>query len=296
MQFDIGYGKFGGGIHYRPMLDIKYTIENEKIKLPAYTISTISKEKVEEGVLQSGFDAEGKKVYWYINFDLSQLPDHDKTMIVSCALRIRNRNTFKKRSDIRFYVELVELDEVGTYEDIKHREKIEYIGYEVAESDLNSKEYQYFNFDTLSKQVLDQMHQEGKPLKLVIKPTSALGAKNRLTRWEDDIQLVIKYIEKRRTPVAPVESVRISKEKGMIKLYWDKVNDEALKGYYVVRNSFHPPKHFMDGVKLYGGKDTWTYDNFASFDKEKYYAVFSYDDVPNFSEPAIVRYDPLEKY
>jgi hypothetical protein len=52
----------------------------------------------------------------------------------------------------------------------------------------------------------------------------------------------------------------------------------------------------MDGVKIYGGKDTYTYDNFASFDKEKYYAVFSYDDVPNFSEPAMAKYNPLERY
>ncbi|MCF6205522.1 MAG: peptidase [Sulfurovum sp.] len=296
MQFDIGYGKFGGGIHYRPMLDIKYTIENEKLKLPASACATISKERVEEGVLQSGFDAEGSRVYGYINFDLSELPEHDKHMITSCALRIRNKNVFKKKSDVRFYVELVEVDEVGTYEDIKNREKIEYIGYEVAESDLNTKEYQYFKFDTLSKQVLDQMHQEGKTLKLVIKPTSSLGAKNRITQWEEDVELIVKYIPKRRTPVAPVKHVKLSKEKGMIKLSWDKVEDEALRGYYVVRNSFHPPKHFMDGVKLYGGKDTWTYDNFASFDKEKYYAVFAYDDVPNFSEATVVRYDPLEKY
>lgn len=52
----------------------------------------------------------------------------------------------------------------------------------------------------------------------------------------------------------------------------------------------------MDGVKIYGGGDTYTYDNFASFDKEKYYSVFSYDDVPNFSEAESIRYDPLEKY
>ncbi|BAF72011.1 M14 family metallopeptidase [Sulfurovum sp. NBC37-1] len=296
MQFDIGYGQFGGGIHYRPMLDIKYTVKNEKINLPVQTFTTISKEGVDESVLQSGFDANGDKVYGYLDFDLSQLPEHNKTMIIQCALKIRNKNTFKKKTDIRFYVELVEIGEAGTYEDIKNREKIEYIGYEVAESDLNAKEYQYFNFDTLSRQVLDELHQEGKTLKLVIKPTSALGAKNRITTWNEDVALVVKYIEKRRTPVAAVENVKISKENRMIKLYWDKVEDEALSGYYVVRNSFHPPKHFMDGVKLYGGKDTWTYDNFAAFDTEKYYAVFSYDDVPNFSKPAIVRYDPLEKY
>ena len=296
MQFDIGYGKFGGGIHYRPMLDVKYTVEPKKIKLEASSLATISKEEVATEALESGFDANGEKVYGYLEFDLSALPEHDRSMITQCAVRIRNKNSFKNKSDIRFYLELVEVDEVGTYEDIKNREKIEYIGYEVAESDLKNRDYQYFNFDTLSRKVLDSMHQEGRKLKLVIKPTSALGAKNRITVWEEDVTLIVKYIDKRRNPVEAVKEIRISKEKGMIKLSWNKVEDEALKGYYVVRNSFHPPRHFMDGVKLYGGKDTWTYDNFGSFDKEKFYAVFAYDDVPNFSEPALVRYDPLEKY
>lgn len=295
MQFDIGYGQFGGGLQYRPILDVKYTLENEKIKLPAATLFTICTDKMEIG-LKSGFDAAGNRVYGYMNFDLSQLPNPQKTMITKCALRLRNKNTFKTKSDIRYYVELVEVDEVGTYEDIKNREKIEYIGYEVAESDLNSKDYQYFNFDTLSKIALDEMHQEGRKLKLVIKPTSALGMKNRVIEWNNDVELIIKYIEKRRTPVAQVKNLKISKENKMIKLSWEKVEDEALNGYYVVRNSFHTPKHFMDGVKIYGGKDTYTYDNFASFDKEKYYAAFSYDDVPNFSEPATIKYSPLEKY
>jgi len=295
MQFDIGYGQFGGGIHYRPILDIKYTLENEKIKLPAATLSTISRDGAKEG-LNSGFDNEGHRVYGYLNFDLSQLPDPENTMITQCALRIRNTNKFKKKSDVRYYVELVEVDEVGTYEDIKNREKIEYIGYEVAESDLNTKECQYFKFDTLSKLALDEMHQEGKTLKLVIKATSSLGMKDRIVEWSSDAELVVKYIDKRRNPVAAVENLTLSKENKMIKLSWDKVEDEALSGYYVVRNSFHTPKHFMDGVKIYGGKDTWTYDNFASFDIEKYYAVFSYDDVPNFSEAATLKYNPLEKY
>ena len=295
MQFDIGYGKFGGGLQYRPMLDIKYTVEEEKIKLPAETLSTICLDKKVEGI-KSGFDAEGHRVYGYLDFDLSQLPDPQTTIITKCALRIRNNNSFKKKSDVRYYVELVEVDEVGSYQDIKNREKIEYIGYEVAESDLNTKEYQYFNFDTLSKIALDQMHQEGKTLKLVIKPTSAMGQKDRIIEWNADVELQVKYIQKRRTALPAVENLKISKENKMIKLTWDRVDDDALKGYYVVRNSFHTPKHFMDGVKIYGGKDIYTYDNFASFDKEKYYAVFSYDDVPNFSEPAMVKYNPLEKY
>jgi len=176
MQFDIGYGKFGGGIHYRPMLDIKYTIPETKIRLLADAVSTISIDAVTQ-TLESGFDAEGNRVYGYMDFDLSQLPDPNETMITHCALKIRNRNSFKKKSDVRYYIELVEMDEVGTYEDIRHRDKIEYIGYEVAEKDLAAKEYQYFNFDTLSKMTLDRLHLEGKKLKLVIKPTSAKGIK-----------------------------------------------------------------------------------------------------------------------
>ncbi len=295
MQFDIGYGQFGGGIHYRPILDIKYTVENEKIKLSPSTLSTISVQSITNG-LKSGFDKEGNRIYGYLDFDLSQLPDPQNTIITQCALRIKNKNNFKKKSDVRYYVELVELDDVKSYNDLKNREQIEYIGYEVAESDLKLKESQYFNFDTLAKNSLDMMHQEGKTLKLVIKATSSLGINNRIVEWSEDAELIIKYIAKRRTPVASVQNFKISKENKMIKLSWDKVEDEALKGYYVVRNSFHPPHHFMDGVKIYGGKDSYTYDNFASFDKEKYYAVFSYDDVPNFSAPVTTKYNPLEKY
>lgn len=295
MQFDIGYGKFGGGIHYRPVLDIKYTVEPEKVRLPATTMSTISLNSIDVG-LKSGFDQEGEKVYGYMDFDLSQLPDPESTIITKCALRIRNKNTFKKRSDVRYYVELVELDEVGEYEDIKNRDKIEYIGYEVAESDLNSKECQYFNFDTFSRNILDLMHLQGKKLKLVIKPTSPAGITNRIVEWSQDVELIVKYIQKRRHPVAKVENLKMTKENKMIKLSWGQVDDPALKGYYVVRNSFHPPKHFNDGVKLYGGKDTYTYDNFASLEKEKYYSVFTYDDVPNFSEAVTVKYNPLENY
>ena len=295
MQFDIGYGKFGGGIHYRPMLDIKYTIPEVKSRLVTDTVSTISIDGSSQ-TLESGFDTEGNRVYGYMDFDLSQLPDPDETMITHCALRIKNQNSFKKKSDVRYYIELVELDEVGSYEDIKNRDKIEYIGYEVAEKDLAAKEYQYFNFDTLSKMTLDRLHQEGKKLKLVIKPTSAKGIKKRITQWEADATLVVSSIPKYRKKPQKIEGLKISKENRMIKLSWENVKDEAVKGYYVVRNSFHPPRHFMDGVKLYGGSDTYTYDNFASFDKEKYYSVFSYDDVPNFSEVVSVRYDPLEKY
>ncbi len=295
MQFDIGYGRFGGGIHHRPMIDIKYTIKNKKIELPLHSYSTISIKSIEEK-LQCGFDKEGNRVYGYLDFDLSLLLDPKETVITKCALKIHNKNTFKTINDVRYYVELVELDEVGTYQDIKNRERIEYLGYEVAEDELNTKEFQYFKFNTFTKRILDLMYQEGKLLKLVIKPTSPSKIKNHIVQWAEDAQLVVHYIHKRRNSVDKVKNLHITKENRMIKLSWDKVDDIALKGYHVVRNSFHPPKHFMDGVKLYGGKDNYTYDNFGSFEKEKYYSVFSYDDVPNFSEAVTIKYDPLEKH
>ncbi len=295
MQFDIGYGSFGGGIHYRPILDIKYTIPEQKHSLEACRVSTISKNGVTD-TLESGFDCDGEKVYGYMDFDLSKLPNSSEHIITNCTLKIKNSNILKKKSDIRFYIELVELDEIGTYQDIKNREKIEYIGYEVSESDLSTKKYQYFNFDTLSRMTLDRLHQDGRVLKLVIKPTTSKGAKKRITKWNESLELVVKTIPKKRVAPLKVEDLKIIKENRMIKLSWNNGDKENTKGYYVVRNSFHPPRHFMDGVKLYGGGDTYTYDNFASFDKEKYYSIFSYDDVPNFSEAVSIKYNPDEKY
>jgi len=297
MQFDIGYGIFGGGIHYRPILDIKYTIEEEKIILQPTTLSSICVDReVNPNTLKSGFDKEGNKIYGYLEFDLSTLSNPENTVVTQCALKIRNNNTFKNTSDVNYYVELVEVDEIGSYEDVKNRERIEYIGYEVSENNLNKKECQYFNFDTFSKKELDILHQEGKKLKLVIKPTSSLGISNRIIDWNSDVELIIHYIPKRRIRLPKVENISLSKENNMIKLKWDKIEEEGLTGYYVVRNSFHPPKNFMDGVKIYGGKDTYTYDNFASFSKDKYYSIFAYDDVPNFSEASSITYNSLEKY
>ena len=295
MQYDIGYGRFGGGIHYRPMLDITYTVTEQEKELLPIQVSTIAQNGVSNS-LHSGFDKDGEKVYGFIEYDLSDLDDYDTTSIVSCAVKIKSKNSFKKLSDVRFYLELVELDEVGSYEDIKNRQKIEYIGYEVAENDLAKSEYQYFNFDTLSRETLDRLHQMNKTLKLVIKPTSSLGAKNRITKWAKDVKLIVRYVKKLKHPPMQPEKLDIKIDNKQIKLVWSKVDDANVKGYYVIRNSFHPPKHFMDGVKLYGGQDNWTLDNFGSLDKEKYYAVFAYDNVPNFSKPMVIKYDPLEKY
>jgi hypothetical protein len=60
----------------------------------------------------------------------------------------------------------------------------------------------------------------------------------------------------------------------------------------VIRNAFREPRSPYDGDKLYGGQDEYTYDTFGAKDISKYYAVFTYDDVPNYSEATVVHYAP----
>jgi len=69
------------------------------------------------------------------------------------------------------------------------------------------------------------------------------------------------------------------------------VTKEAnLVGVRVVKNPFRIPLSPYDGQKIYGGKDEYTYDKFGSLDENKYFALFTYDNVPNFSEPTWIQY------
>jgi hypothetical protein len=95
---------------------------------------------------------------------------------------------------------------------------------------------------------------------------------------------------RRKFEPSPVTNLKTTIEKGMIKLSWDNPKDEVRVGTYVVRNRFHIPKNPQDGVKLYAGKDNYTYDNYGSVKIDKYYAVFTYDDVPNYSEASFIEY------
>jgi len=42
MIFDLGYGTQGGGLHYRPSIDIKYTIPPTTLTLESSNVMTIS--------------------------------------------------------------------------------------------------------------------------------------------------------------------------------------------------------------------------------------------------------------
>ncbi|HHD82276.1 MAG TPA: hypothetical protein ENK94_03700, partial [Campylobacterales bacterium] len=57
-----------------------------------------------------------------------------------------------------------------------------------------------------------------------------------------------------------------------------------------VRNRWHVPENPFDGVKLYAGPDNYTFDNFGALGVDKYFAVFTYDNVPNYSKPSTIHY------
>ncbi len=294
MQFDLGYGPFGGGIHYRPHLDIKYTLPPTKLEIKPTVITTISKEEIIPDKLSCGFDKDGNKIYGFMDFSLETLPDPNTTIITDAYIVIQNKNKPKTMVDIRYNIEFIDTQS-HQYDDIKNRDKIEFIGYEVSLTDLKNKNKHYFLFDTLSKLELEKFHTENKPVSFIVKATAASDTKENIIDWYDkhsehEVKLIIKYIKRRKFAPQPCENLKTSIEKGMVKLQWTTPKDEGFKGAYVVRNRFHPPKNPYDGVKLYAGSDNYTYDNFGSTKIDKYYAVFSYDDVPNYSQAQIVEY------
>ena len=296
MQFDLGYGPFGGGIHYRPHLQIKYTLPPTTLEIQPRVVSTISKAKIEPGKLACGFDESGEKIYGYMEFSLDTLPDPDTTVITDAYIVIQNKNRPKTSVDTRYNIEFVDTKS-HAYEDIRNRERIEFIGYEVSLADLKKKQKHYFLFDTLSKLELEKFHKEGRGASFVVKATAVGDAKNHIVDWYDkesdhEVKLVIKYIKRRKFAPPSAVGLKATLEKGMVKLTWTNPKMDGFVGAYVVRNRFHPPKNPYDGVKLYAGTDNYTYDNFGSTKIAKYYAVFIYDDVPNYSEPTVIRYEP----
>jgi carboxypeptidase T len=189
-------------------------------------------------------------------------------------------------------MEFVDIDTID-YDNIKSRERIEFIGYEVSRADFQKRSTHNFIFDQYSKNSLEEVHKNKKFAHFVIKPTSAIS-KNHLVQWysddENGIKLVINYINRRKYPVKCVEDAKVFWDNGKIKITWKNPKDDDLVGIYVVRNRFHIPKNPYDGDKIYAGRDEYTYDDFGSKNIDKYYAIFTYDNVPNYSEAIIIQY------
>ncbi|MBE0365643.1 hypothetical protein PULV_b0261 [Pseudoalteromonas ulvae UL12] len=297
MQFDIGYGPFGSGLHYRPHLELIYTKAQHTIEMLPASLNTIYPDDVVANKLASGFDSEGKIIYGQMAFALDVLPDPDYTVITEAYLVLNHSHKLSDKlagKDIRFTIELVELEDVD-YASVKQREKIEYIGYEVSIEQLREQSQQYFMFDSYSRQALERLHAQNKPFYFIIRATAASQAKNVLVDWyaiDHDLQakLVINTIARRKYPLEAPTELNVSHENNAVKLSWKNPEHPDFVGSFVVRNRFHPPKSPFDGVKIYGGKDEYTVDRFGNSQIAKYYSVFSYDNVPNYSAPAAVYY------
>jgi hypothetical protein len=292
MQFDIGFGKFGSGIHYRPNLDLIYTIPNETVELKPTALSTLTKEGTQADSLQSGFDAQGNIVFGKMAFMFHNLPHPDHTVITEAYLVMQNKNAMNTPRDIRFNIEQVEQDDTD-YNLVLNREVNELVGYEVSNGQLKERNEHHFILDSNGKSILEECYQQGQSLHFVIRATSYATEKNALVDWfgpnsDQECRLVIKYIERRKNPLPSATDVDVKVENKRVKLTWKNPNDADLVGSYVVRNRFHPPKSSFDGVKIYAGQDEYTYDSFANPNVPKYYSVFTYDDVPNYSAPASV--------
>lgn len=295
MQFDIGYGRFGSGIHYRPNLEVIYTRQPKVVKVAPTSVHTISTQGNIAGKLRTGFDQNGDKIYGQLAFALHSMPDPERTVITNAYLILENQNALAGNKDIRFTVELAEIEDID-YDSIKQRESIQYIGYEVSNAELKSKKQHYFEFDTFSRTKLEQTLKENTQAYFIIRATSSYRDEqdNKIVTWINDAlnsqqpKLVVEYIERLKTPIAPPTNVQTQIENNIVKITWDNPKSEDFVGSFVVRNCFHPPRSPFDGVKLYGGPDEYTLDNFGNPNKPKYYAVFSYDNVPNYSTPSCV--------
>ncbi len=294
MQFDIGYGRFGGGIHYRPNLEIIYTRSSQQLNLEPSAIHTINRKDVLPGKLKSGFDKKGEKVYGHLCFNLETLPDPERTVITSAYVQLRAKNQLKTQKDIRFTIELAELEELD-YHSVQSRQQIEYVGYEVSNAQLRENASHNFMFDSYCRAILEDLHGQDKPVYLVVRPTTPSKESSAIIDWHGEgdayqAQLVIKYIERRKQALLPPTDLSAVIDKDKVKLTWKNPEDADFVGCYVVRNRFHPPRSPLDGVKLYGGPDEYTYDDFGNPNIPKYYSVFSYDDVPNHSVPSTLMF------
>jgi len=291
MQWDIGYGKFSGGLTYRPKLDISYTIDEAKLDLQSTHELTVKKDKVEEATLLAGFDKNGHKEYACIEFDLTNLPDMENIVISNAYIELEAL-MIKSKGSLRFHIEMIVPCSFDVnYEKIQNRQIIERIGYDVSISDLEESSKQRFVFDRYAINEMLELAQVHKKAFFVISATTHKDkTKNERVSWIDSKRikrpsLTLHYIKKRRFSPEQVQNFHYKIENGIIKLEWENPNDDSFQGVIVVKNPFKVPCSPYDGQKLYGGSDNYTYDNFGDVEIHKYYAVFSYDDVPNFSEP-----------
>nr|WP_319556763.1 M14 family zinc carboxypeptidase [uncultured Vibrio sp.] len=300
MQFDIGYGRFGGGIHYRPSLYVIYRRKTTTLQLSAAQCQTFRYSELINNLLTTGYDSHGNAEIGQMVFELPQLTNPKELVITEAAIILDVDSTHALNHSMRFSVALVdsetELDELPL-----DFAQLEYVGYEVSSQDLNQHPRQTFLFDSSARQYVEDLHDQGRSVRLIIIPTSESDTMDSRVKWKAQInnesvtpKLMLTYVERRKEALASPTNLQANVENGVVKLTWENPDHPAWVGSYVVRNSFHPPRNALDGVKLYAGQDNFTYDRFGNANLAKYYSVFSYDDVPNYSLPTTVSYTSKE--
>ena len=295
MQWDIGYGKYGYGLPYRPRLELTYTLKPTVTTIYPKSVHTISENGIKNDVVTSGFDEKGKKIYSTFEFNTSSLPPYDETFITSGFFELNSTKNYIK-DDIRFHLEFVDENIDQDYESITNREIIQNIGYDVSANELKNNQTQYFAFDTFSEITLNEKLKNKDDLAFVLKPTSSKKAiKDKTVSWETKKQslspkLILEHIPKRRKALEQVKNAQLIMENGKIKITWENPKHHDLKGVKVIKNAYRKPYSTHDGQKLFAGMDNYTFDDFGATDIDKYYAIFTYDEVPNYSKPIILKY------
>ncbi|MFA9373166.1 MAG: M14 family zinc carboxypeptidase [Poseidonibacter sp.] len=295
MQWDIGYGRFGFGLSYRPRLELTYTLKPTVTKLYPKEVSTVSKDGVKNGEISAGFDENGAKIYSTFEFNLSSLPPYNDTFITKAYFELNSKKIYIK-DDIRFHLEFVDESIDKNYESITNREVIQNIGFDISANELKNNQTQYFVFDTFAEKILNEKLEKKSDISFVLKPTSSRKSiKDKNISWEMENKslypkLILEHIPKRRFAVEQVLDAKLASENNKIKLTWANPENLDFVGVKVIKNAFRKPLSPQDGQKLYAGTDTYTFDDFGAKDINKYYAIFTYDDVPNYSEPIILEY------
>lgn len=295
MQWDIGYGKFGYGLPYRPRLELTYTIKPTITELYPKAVYTVSKKDVKSDEISAGFDKDGSPIFSTFEFNMSSLPPYNDTIITKAYFELNSTKVYIK-DDIRFHLEFVDENIDQDYKSIKNRDIIQNVGFDISANELKNNQTQYFTFDTFSEMTLNDKLKAKSDVAFVLNPTSSKKAiKDKSVSWETQNKslspkLILEHIPKRRNPVAQVTNAKIIKDNGKIKITWDNPKENGFKGVKVIKNAYRKPYSTHDGQKLYAGVDNYTFDDFGAKDINKYYALFTYDDVPNYSEPIILEY------
>jgi len=297
MQWDIGYGKFGFGLSYRPRLELTYKLEPTTTTIYPKVINTVSKKSILKDKLDCGFSKDGSKIYSTFRFGLGAIPPFNHTMITKAYFELNSKKIYVK-DDIRFHLEFVDESVEQDYKSITQREIIQNIGYDVSANELKNNQKQYFVFDIYAEIELNQKLKNKTDIAFVLKATSSKKSiKDIVVSWEStdkelSPKLIIEHIPKRRFAVNSVKNEKLSTEKSKIKITWTNPNDKSFRGVKVIKNPYRVPLSHTDGQKLYAGTDSYTIDDFGATDIEKYFAIFTFDDVPNYSKPVILKYNP----